>query len=507
MTPRAHCPAEDVWLSLLQGPVDAQLEARLSQHLENCECCRQRLDRLSGASDWLPDVAGWLCETPEADSPGLQLALTQLTRESVAAMIAQPVSTRPDVMIITDRPSLDVTTMRRGRIWRQRILAARPLIVTGLLTAALSSRWLQPSDPPPVESSSGAGPAASAKSQRPQFEIRSSVEEPTLTCDSLAAAVALAREGDTVLIHAVEPIDVPPLTIVQAELTLQAAPGSTVILQPAGPPKSTSPSAWLTVRGHLRLQGLELRESNLGEPSARPLLSLTEGVLELTGCTLRSRLIEAAALLRADGGRVVLDNSDCHSGAGVCLDWMESPRGELQLTSSLLAGGCGLRLTLQQPSSGTFVKLQRVTAVTRELLQLDLSEGTPGTFVKPVPLTIETERSTLRTFESVVTAILPHDASGTSAVPAQKTTAVLRAHLNWSDSGSVWDVTGDWLRFEGYSNLLPHLVPRSHADWQSFWNRNTSASRAERLRFPTSDVTAQSIVERVDQLRAELTPQ
>jgi serine/threonine-protein kinase len=146
---------------------------------------------------------------------------------------------------------------------------------------------------------------AAATSTAPGFILQSG----GIVYPTLAAAVAAAADGDTIVIQGDGPFATAPLTVTGKALTLRAAPDSHPVLQLGG-----TPAAWralLATDRPLSLEGIELRPATDSVPTH--LLYATGASLRLVRCRVTAPRQSAPVVVRR-ACRVELH--DCHLVAG-----------------------------------------------------------------------------------------------------------------------------------------------------------------------------------------------
>ncbi len=213
----------------------------------------------------------------------------------VPAATAEPAGpiASPGAVVDAGPPSAwDITlpvARRRRLLW--------PFVIAALLSG-LGGAWLVRSYLPARE------PEATAPPPLPFLVASDGVSHPTL-----AAAVAAARDGDTITIRGDGPFASAPLSVTGKALTLQAAPGSRPVLHPDGPPAAWQ--ALLTSDRPLALKGIELRAAPGGAPAH--LLYVSGESLRLQACRVTAPHHSAPIVARGVG-RVEL--RDCRVFAG-----------------------------------------------------------------------------------------------------------------------------------------------------------------------------------------------
>src|SRR5207244_13340247 len=78
MPVQTSCPDRAQWSALLDGMVNADEQRELSDHLEHCASCRQRLETLTGAGEGSSDLTQRLARRPPEPESGLQQAIANL---------------------------------------------------------------------------------------------------------------------------------------------------------------------------------------------------------------------------------------------------------------------------------------------------------------------------------------------------------------------------------------------------------------------------------------------
>lgn len=80
----AGCPVSEELKALVQGQLAPDDEARLSQHLDSCTDCQQRLERVAGQTELLHDVQKKLGDSDNNQSPDMATVINQF-RSDIAA--------------------------------------------------------------------------------------------------------------------------------------------------------------------------------------------------------------------------------------------------------------------------------------------------------------------------------------------------------------------------------------------------------------------------------------
>src|SRR5262249_32556805 len=138
-------------------------------------------------------------------------------------------------------------------------------VLTGLGGAWLARGYLVAEGAAPAPAPPAAG-----------FLLQGSAE----TYPTLAAALAGAADGDTVLVRGDGPYATGPLRVTGKALTLRAAPGAHPVLHLDAPAQPWQ--ALLTTDRPLALEGIELRRAQGGEPGH--LLYATGASLRMDRC-------------------------------------------------------------------------------------------------------------------------------------------------------------------------------------------------------------------------------
>jgi 1-deoxyxylulose-5-phosphate synthase len=271
--------------------------------------------------------------------------------------------------------------------------------------------------------------------------------------DTLAAAVAAAQSGDTVVLHGPGRVAAPPLAWAGKALTLRAAPGGRPVLELTAPEHPWQ--ALLCADSELTLEGLELRHALPRE--AGPLVCVEGAALRLRDCVLYS----------AGGGPLVV----CRGGPGLTLRGCRLDAGAVGASAEVGAGPCrvtleGNTVTVREPSGVALslwaAELTAPAAAAVRLAENACSAGRVAAFRGLAgPLTLTAEGNHFRFREAVLS--FDHYA------PEE-----WRRTTTWRGRDNRFDGPGAWLRVEG----LPVGV-RDLAGWQRLWDEPSPGGSVE----------------------------
>jgi serine/threonine-protein kinase len=393
--------------------------------------------------------------TPPAEAAGTEPAST------VAEGVGEEVAPVHDLENVPQLPGAVPEAVRRPR--RRRPSLATCILLLGLtVVAAWTARHLYPEmlpeqiRPTPI----------------PQRPVRALVftlaSAPGNSFDRLEAAVAAARDGDTVEVHGEAPLRTGPLTVRGKALTLRAAAGSRprLLLAPAAVARLWQP--FLTTDAALTVEGLELAydlPDTAPEPNRAAHLVYSEGApLRLVRCRLLApRGCDLVVCRRAR--RVEL--RDCTLAAwsvAVGIEADAGPSPEITLVGNDITiqeyDGAALSLwgAAREPMAAFRLQLGNNTVRAGRVVALAAFDG-------GVDVTAHDNRFTFR--QAFLSAV------GGSPTPGWRTGS------RWQGRNNRYHGSADWLTVDGGPGGV-----RGLAGWRAFWQTEEAGSVEDTAALP-----------------------
>lgn len=241
---------------------------------------------------------------------------------------------------------------RRGR-WPAWWLACAALLLAG------GGIWLMRAGP---ESPSGASAAITVA-----------------TAADLIESIELAESGQTILVRAAEPFELPSLDLGRRDLTIRAVGARPLLRFQAG--DADGPQSLFRGEGRLVLEGIacEFVDSRFDNDTdqERSLIHLDGGQLLLEDCALEA-LNGSDCVVAVDSRQIDIIDSGLHAPEGVAIDWIPAEAGCVSVERSILTGRTGL--AVGDPLAASLV-IQRSTWVVGSLVSMrwegldDAAEG------------------------------------------------------------------------------------------------------------------------------------
>jgi serine/threonine protein kinase len=301
------------------------------------------------------------------------------------------------------------------------------------VAAAGGARWMvaTPSMPPRPQ------PAASKQ----PFTIEGRPEG----FDSLAKAIAAAKDGDVLTIHGPGPFMTPPITWEGKALTLRAASETPprLVLKPGDDPWQ----ALLQTDRALTLEGLDLavgqESSRMHQGAAAPLIRCTQAPLYLTNCRLTTRA-DGVAIVGRKPSEVVVRGCKIEAGAvGLSIEVGQGSVLQVRIEDT--------RLTVHEESGAALslwaAEAQQASPVELELEGCTIQAGRIAALRALPPMRTITARDNHFRYRS---ALLSY--SGCAQRDAWRGTV-------WKGSGNSFQGPSSWLWVEGKPIDLRELPP------------------------------------------------
>jgi hypothetical protein len=304
--------------------------------------------------------------------------------------------------------------------------------------------------------------------------------------DSLAEAVLVAGDRDTVEIRGNGPYLVEPIHVGDRALILRAGQGFRPTLQ-----SRSKFEALLTSNGPLVLEGIEfVRRSAEGAPGEKPfacLIHSRESVLHVANCRFVENRGSPSSCVIADGtNRAAFRNSEFlhrEGGSGILLNC--PPTGTLRVENCIDAGSySALNLSMDGPPvQHVSVALRRNTWAARNAL-----------FIVPVndPLTPREADAPWQPRLSIEAAQTLFACSGAfvryspGALPPQPLADAVRGTMSWRDEQSLYPVK---ISVRAGPEPVPSRID-GIAAWDRLWDTQQPGSLTGRPRFQGGDLDA-----------------
>ncbi len=270
---------------------------------------------------------------------------------------------------------------------------------------------------------------------------------------TLAAAVAEAADGDTILLQGDGPFAIEPLDVTGKSLTLRAAPGAHPVLQRDPATTSRTWQPLLNSNHSLTLEGIHLRREptgpRSGAPEPEPLLGCDGGSLHLNHCRLEVPLGCAALLCRNPRQVALRDSTLIAANLGICIEVGKGDSCEVTLLSSSvhITSPHGAALSFWAP------EVREATAVHLRLEHNAIAAARIAA-LKALPQGIDVEaRDNDFTFAEAMLSYIDFPAADG-----------WRQATHWLEQDNRYHDSGAWLRINGAIGTV-----RSVEGWRSLW--------------------------------------
>ncbi len=302
------------------------------------------------------------------------------------------------------------------------------------------------------------------------------IEVTGTTTAELAAAIAEAESGATIVLEGAGPMELTSLDLGDRNLTLRAAGDRPLLQLRAG--SSADRQSLFRVGGSLNLEGLDLELIDDGDAApadladqVRCLIDLDGGSLRLEDCTLEVTG-DACCIIAAGSDRLELIDSQLHAPDGAAVDWQPAPGGLAVAEQTIISGGTAWAVA--DPVAAT-LRLSRVTGVADRLISIrwdELEDPADSS------LLVEAEASVLAAGQAV---LLLH----AEAISQQAFTEMLQ----WQGQGNLLD--GSLIELDRDSGRVRPDWLAADDDWEQLSNLSSQRSEYRPIRFVTDRDTLQ----------------
>ncbi|NBS33449.1 MAG: serine/threonine protein kinase [Planctomycetia bacterium] len=292
--------------------------------------------------------------------------------------------------------------------------------------------------------------------------------------DDLAAVLAEAESGTTIVLEEAGTIELTSLELGDRELTLRAAGDRPLLRLRAG--NTAGRQSLFRVSGSLNLEGLDLEliapdDSGSAElaDQARCLIDVDGGSLRLEDCTLEVEG-DACCIIAAESDRLELIDSQLHAPDGAAVDWQPTSGGLAVAEQTIISGSTAWAVA--DPVAAT-LRLTRVTGVADRLISIRWDElEAPA----DSSLLVEARSSVLAAQQAV---LLLHS----EAISRQAFTEMLR----WQGEGNLLD--GPLIELDRDSGRVRPDWFAADDDWTRLDNLSSQRSELWPIRFVTDRET------------------
>lgn len=295
--------------------------------------------------------------------------------------------------------------------------------------------------------------------------------------DSLAEAVAGARNGDTIEIRSSGPFWSDPIQIHRKSLTIRAAPGVTPLIK-LKPEAAESDVPLIETDAPLVLEGLDLWRVSKKEVQ-QYVVKLVKASLYAVNC--RFVLKPKMDCVHAnDSSACVFLN--CVFNGGHAFSWHAPEGGRLVMENCLQTGRSGVHVHFDKPDlKRVQIGLRRNTFVGMESIKLFLHENPeePQEGSDAKPLQVATESNVFDTADSLFKVTVD---DRLSSLRASRDSAVIRKLVEWNDRQNLYAVKQFYLDCWGWQ------AARRYENWNEFWAIDPAESVEGPVRFQGEDV-------------------